>query len=59
MGAINTILNLVRCIFPSSDLCIPICYKIVNKAILVLPAPVGAQTSIFSADLKAQGKHLV
>ena len=54
MGATYTILNASSSTAPVvGDRCMPISWSIVSIATFVLPAPVGAQMSIFSAEYSA------
>ena len=55
IGATYTILNSSRRSTPDTK-CLPTSWRIVNMAQLVLPAPVGAQISMFSLVRKAVWK---
>mmetsp|Transcript_52493 Transcript_52493/g.128283 ORF Transcript_52493/g.128283 Transcript_52493/m.128283 type:complete len:311 (-) Transcript_52493:1017-1949(-) len=59
MGARYTILKPCRSIVPSSWRCRPISCSMVSSATLVLPAPVGAHTSMFSLPNSAVWQTLV
>mmetsp|Transcript_67494 Transcript_67494/g.180337 ORF Transcript_67494/g.180337 Transcript_67494/m.180337 type:complete len:330 (-) Transcript_67494:959-1948(-) len=54
MGARYTILNPSRSSVPSSRRCLPISCSIASRATLVLPAPVGAHTSMLSSCMSAR-----
>lgn len=54
IGEIYTILNSLSTSTPSLSILFSIYYNMVNRAIFVLPAPVGAQTNKFSLVLNAE-----